>query len=149
MSWTMMASTMVYETPICSGHLQARSGAQILLQQPFRRRTFVQRCAQLRVSAVGTLEAVLADEEDEIIIKPQVNLKGRSRSRRFRDMASKVPGRTVELGALIVSGRAFPHPHPPPPVAHPGLSSRPLTAKYPLRCSAVGGSAIGAVDGIR
>ena len=115
----MVASTMILEAPHCSAHLQAKSGAQTLLQQPFRRRMCVQRCAQLRVSAVATLEAVLADEEDEIIIKPEVNLKGRSRSRRFRDMASKVPGRTVELGALVRTANVPAHPFagPPPPLS--------------------------------
>ena len=91
-------------TPTCSGHLLGRSGAPIFFQQPFRRRTPIQRCAQLRVTAAATLEAVAADEDEgDIIVKPPLNLKGRSRSRRFRDMAGKVPGRTVELGAPLTA----------------------------------------------
>ena len=83
----------------------------------------MQRCAQLRVTAAATLEAATADaDEDDIIVKPPLNLKGRSRSRRFRDMAGKVPGRTVELGRFqqraLAAACLPPSPSRAPPRPH-------------------------------
>ena len=53
------------------------------------------------LAAAATLEAPLAEDGEDYVVRPPQNSKDKSRSRRFRDMARKVPGRTVEMGASL------------------------------------------------